>query len=255
MFQSWIEKQRTNNIIFSTDFWFPLQPRNQWEVEEPEPEGLGEELAEDDGCIYDELDHEVESEDDGWFDQFIKNGGSVESDLGSAPEQCAKAQAAPKVLPAPANGKEVDPTRPVARPLSHSLATPPNEPGDVLMIEDSPVKVEEDDCETSGCKSEVALKEQKQREAQELREKLAKLEGEMRKAEWGPYLILLGFACFTLAHTHITNVFLFTILNLFYNGSNIQFSIFEWLMGFNGLWPTSFQTNNMQHYLYLPFLV
>ena len=205
MFQSWIEKQRTNNIIFSTDFWFPLQPRNQWEVEEPEPEGLGEELAEDDGCIYDELDHEVESEDDGWFDQFIKNGGSVESDLGSAPEQCAKAQAAPKVLPAPANGK--------------------------------------------------ALTEQKQREAQELREKLAKLEGEMRKAEWGPYLILLGFACFTLAHTHITNVFLFTILNLFYNGSNIQFSIFEWLMGFNGLWPTSFQTNNMQHYLYLPFLV
>ena len=163
----------------------PLQPRNQWEVDEPESEGFGEEHADLDGCVYDESDHEVESEDDAWFDQFIKNGGSVESDMGSVPGPSAKA--APKVPPA--KPKEVEPTRPVARPLGHRMATPPNEAQDVLMIEDSPVKVEEDDRETSGHQSTVALKEQKLREAQELREKLAKLKEEMEKAEWGPYLI------------------------------------------------------------------
>ena len=115
----------------------PLQPYKQWDPEAPESDGYAESGADDDGLIHDSNDFEQESEEDEWFDQFIK-GASEES---IAPTELDPATPKPPA-PAVANkdkDKKVPCIRPVARPLCHAGQSGGS---DVQMIEDSPVKLE-----------------------------------------------------------------------------------------------------------------
>lgn len=110
---------------------------------------------------------------DEWFDNFLKSS----SNLGSEAD-------APKALPDKVEPDEC--TRPVARPLQRSMTTGPSSGSDVLMIEESPVKVEvlgEDDKNPSN-----DTKAKKVEQIAQLREHLKTLELQMAKAAWGAYL-------------------------------------------------------------------
>ena len=110
---------------------------------------------------------------DEWFDNFLKSS----SNLGSEAD-------GPKALPDKVEPDEC--TRPVARPLQRSMTTGPSSGSDVLMIEESPVKVEvlgEDDKNPSN-----DTKAKKVEQIAQLREHLKTLELQMAKAAWGAYL-------------------------------------------------------------------
>lgn len=150
-----------------------LQPYNQWSPDGAESEGDGESGCDGDGLVYDPQDYEQDSDVDEWFDNFLKSS----SNLGSEAD-------APKALPDKVEPDEC--TRPVARPLQRSMTTGPSSGSDVLMIEESPVKVEvlgEDDKNPSN-----DTKAKKVEQIAQLREHLKTLELQMAKAAWGAYL-------------------------------------------------------------------
>ena len=155
-----------------------LQPYNQWDPDAAESEGYAESGADDDGLIHDAGDFEQESEVDEWFDQFIKSA----SEDSVAPTELEPETPKPSA-PAVANkGKEVSCLRPVARPLCH----PGQSSGsDVLMIEESPVKLElcADPDEQPNRE-----KEEKVKKMEALREELRRLEVQMERAAWGTQL-------------------------------------------------------------------
>ena len=139
-----------------------LQPYNQWEPEGPESEGYPETAAADDALVYDTHDHETEEENEAWFDQFIKSG-SVGSSV--APTELDPSTPKP---PEPAEKEIANPARPVARPLAH-----PSGGSDVMMIEDSPVKIEDDGRDED---KTVKTKDTKLEEIERLRAQLSQLQ-------------------------------------------------------------------------------
>ena len=143
-----------------------LQPYNQWDPDKPDSEGDDEGMC---GTVYDDNDGEMESENDDWFDQFIKSG-STDS---VAPTELDPPSPTP---PGPRkDGQGI--ARPVARPLNGSKAND----GDVMMIEDSPMKVEMVEEEP---KMED-IKAQKQKEIANLRAQLNQLEEHVASSRLG----------------------------------------------------------------------
>lgn len=121
------------------------------------------------GTVYDDNDGEMESENDDWFDQFIKSG-STDS---VAPTELDPPSPTP---PGPRkDGQGI--ARPVARPLNGSKAND----GDVMMIEDSPMKVEmvEEEPQMED------IKAQKQKEIANLRAQLNQLEEHVASSRLG----------------------------------------------------------------------
>ena len=158
----------------------PLQPYKQWDPEAPESDGYAESGADDDGLIHDSNDFEQESEEDEWFDQFIK-GASEES---IAPTELDPATPKPPA-PAVANkdkDKKVPCIRPVARPLCHAGQSGGS---DVQMIEDSPVKLE---VVVDPDEQVHREKEEKAKKMEALRDELRRLESQMERAAWGTQL-------------------------------------------------------------------
>ena len=142
-----------------------LQPYKQWDLERPDSEGDDEGVY---GTVYDDNDCEVESDNDDWFDQFIK-GGSTDS---IAPTELDQQSPPP---PDPCKDGQGN-TRPVARPLNASKA----QDGDVMMIEDSPMKVE-----VIEEKPLEDIKAQKQKEIALLRAQIDQLEEHVASSRLG----------------------------------------------------------------------
>eukprot|EP00435_Cladocopium_sp_Y103_P025272 s2009_g6.t1 len=152
----------------------PLQPYNQWDPEAPESEGYSESGADDDGLIHDSNDFEDGPEEEEWFDQFVK-GASEDS---VAPTELDPATPVPSAPARENKVEEVKVVRPVARPLGHAGHAGPSSGSDVMMIEDSPVKLEVwvDPDETR-----AREKEEKAKKMQALRDELKLLEIQMER--------------------------------------------------------------------------
>ena len=143
-----------------------------------ESEGFDEEGGDDDGLIYDSRDFEEENQEGAWFDQFVARSLS-EMEEGEGME-VSKEDKEKQPLATP---------RPVARPLQ---APPAN---DVMMIEDSPVKVEVEDGEDvemfAGLVVPPSNEASREERAAALRAQIKALEEEMEAAKSSP-LPLLG---------------------------------------------------------------
>ena len=132
--------------------------------------------------IHDSNDFEQESESEDWFDQFIK--GASEDSI--SPTELDPATPKPSAPAVADKGKEVSSVRPVARPLCHAGQSSGS---DVLMIEDSPVKVElcvDPDEELN------REKEERVKKVEALRDELRRLEIQMEQASWGTQLFGVG---------------------------------------------------------------
>ena len=158
----------------------PLQPVNQWEPDGAESDGDGESGAASDGLIYQQSDYEEEAEEDTWFDDFLSSGLAASPDRAEeAPQEPEPAKHGPK-----AADSDSQHDRPVARPLAgHDLAANHDRPK-VLLIEDSPVKVECHEVDESSAVATHSIMVTKEQEARALREQIAELERQMEQSKF-----------------------------------------------------------------------